>query len=63
MKHTLLHTLLLLSALLLAAACGEARLPRQLVEADSAMMHGRYRAADSLIAACSQGVCPPVTPL
>ena len=53
-RHPLLHILLLhAAALLLAAACGEARLPRQLVEADSAMMHGRYRAADSLIAACA----------
>ena len=55
MRQPLLHTLLIIlaAALLLAAACGETRLPRQLVEADSAMMHGRYRAADSLIAACA----------
>ena len=55
MKRILRFLALFFAAVLLAAACRDAAAPRLLADADSAMVHGRYRAADSLIAAYAEG--------
>ena len=55
MKRILRFLALFFAAVLLAAACRDAAAPRLLADADSAMVHGRYRAADSLIASYAEG--------